>query len=109
MRGKRTLEHVGDGKSKETAIYFLNARHSHEEDEFADLWMEANNKKFPKAPGEEDNPYAYDGPEGHYEYLVEKDADYLVFNTLEGKVWFKMDRGELKMEDYFNWLDEQGV
>jgi dolichyl-phosphate-mannose--protein O-mannosyl transferase len=108
-RKQMQIAHVGDGKTKETAIYFLNARHGHEEEEFEGLWLQAHKVKYPKITDKKSEFYGYDGPEGNYEWFVEKEADYLRYNTTKGEIWFKFDRDELPIKEYLKYLDELGL
>jgi hypothetical protein len=109
MRSKKNnLKHTGDGKTKNSAIYFLHARHGMEEEEFESLWLRAHKVRYPKVTDKKSRIYGYDGPEGNYEWFVEKKADYLRYNTTKGELWFKFDRDELTGDAYFKWLDEMG-
>ena len=108
-RKNTQIKHIGDGKTKETAIYFLNARHGHEEEEFERLWLEAHKVRFPKITDKNSELYGSEEAEGNYEWFVEEEADYLRYNTTKGELWFKFDRDELPTKEYLQWLDEIGL
>lgn len=71
------IAHVGNGKTKETAIYFLNARHGHEEEEFEGLWLQAHKVKYPKITDKKSEFYGYDG------YA----EDPCIFTRLSAIIW----------------------
>ena len=107
---KKNIEHVGDGKTKETAIYFLNARHGQDEEAFEGRWLEVHNIQIPPIADKNSEYYGSCELDVNHEMIHENGTEYIRYNTTNGDLWFKQDREFLEAGDeYLKWLEEEGL
>lgn len=123
------IAHTGDGKTKETAICFLNAGHYQDEQSFEDLYLSAHNVEFSMEPDLNSEYFGLCEPDIRHEEIKEacpkpeqrnnnnnneserfRDVRYIRFFTTKGDLWFKYDRDPIEdTDEYLKWLDEQGL
>jgi hypothetical protein len=93
------IKHIGDGKTKETAIYFLNARHRPDEKLFLNNWFEAHDEVDMEEGHEYDSEDTFEG-----------NCQYIKYKTKAGDLWFKLDREDIEdIRDYLKWEEENGM
>ncbi|MFP4467038.1 MAG: hypothetical protein ACLFP1_08305 [Candidatus Goldiibacteriota bacterium] len=112
----KEIKYTGDGKTKETAIYFLNARHAQDENMFESEYLEAHQIKFTPLDDETSEFHGSCEPDIRHEEIfepVESPTEgilYVRYFTTEGDLWFKFDRGDIEdTGEYLKWLEENGL